>query len=93
MLTEFRELGKKRRLPLNVEVFVLTKPEEEFYPLVSEISKDAALLFLGFRPPYSEETMESYADYLRKMFQAADALPSTALVLSSEHTPLEHILK
>jgi len=93
MIAEYRDLGLKRRMPLHVEIFVVPHPEEEFYPLVSEISKQAAILFIGFRPPQTQEPMESYAEYLHSTFQAADRLPPTALVLGSEHTPLEHILK
>lgn len=92
-MEEFRELGIKRRLPFLVQVYVSAKPEEELPEMIATLSKDAAIVFTGFRPPLPEEPMENYASYLKKIFQAADACPPTALVLSSDHTPLENIMQ
>lgn len=93
MLVAYRHLSVQRRLPLDERVIVSAKPDEEFYDLASTFSKDAGLLFIGLRPFFPDEPLESYAHYLKKVFEGADNLPPTAFVLSSDHTPFEKILK
>lgn len=92
-LEEFRELGIKRRLPFHVEVYVCSNPEQELPAMIATLSKEAAIVFTGFRPPLQDEPMEAYARYLKTIFQTADAFPPTALVLSSDFTPLENIMQ
>lgn len=92
-MEEFRQLGIKRRLPFHVQVYVSAHPEQELPAMIATLSKEAAIVFTGFRPPLADEPMDNYARYLKTIFQAADAFPPTALVLSSDHTPLEHIMQ
>ena len=74
-LAELHDLTVKRRLPLNLNVYVSPNFGEEFCQLVSNFSKEASIVFISLRPPRETESMEDYANYLNSMFQSADAFP------------------
>lgn len=87
-LQEFRQLAKKKRLALEIDVLV-SKPEE-ILDLVKVISKDAGIVLLSLNAP--GESLECYTAYLKSMPHSTNDFPPTALVLSAANTPSGHIL-
>lgn len=92
-LAKFQALGATKRLSLNPEILVSQNMEEDYANLIKEFSKEAEIIFLSLRAPRQEESIENYSMYLQSLTKITEQLPPTALVLSSEHTPLENILK
>ena len=92
-LKEFQELSIKVRLPLDIEVLVSSEPETNYFDFVRQFSKHAEFIFLSLVPPPQDgEPVDEYIDYLHRMSVTPKDFPEIALVLSSEHTPLETIL-
>jgi amino acid transporter len=90
-LQELQALSIEKRLPWNSEIFLSS--DEDFFDLVPITAREATLLLLSLRAPFENETLEEYALHLQKLLQISEKLPPTALVLSSDYTPLEKILK
>ena len=62
--------------------------------LAKEFSKEAEIVLMSLTPPPQQESsIDEYLDYLHQFSQTTEHLPALALVLSSEHTPLEIILQ
>jgi solute carrier family 12 (potassium/chloride transporter), member 4/6 len=92
-LEEFQTLSLQKRLPMEIEIFVSPKLNEEVLNFVKAFSPQAALILLSLRTPKEKESLDSYNQYLQSLSNAAKDLPPTALVLGSDRTPLENILK
>lgn len=91
-LAKFHSISLNKRLPIESEVLVSGSPQKESFDLLKSYSKNADLIFLSLRLPRQEEPVEEYAAYLKSLRTLLDELP-IALVLSSEASPLEDILK
>lgn len=74
-----------------VEVYVA--PEKEAFNLLREKSADAAMLFLGMRPPAADETPESYSLYYQSLMDVTDGFPATAFVLCAEDLDFDRIFQ
>lgn len=92
-LAKFQALSINKRLPLNAEVLVSQDTDLSHSDLVREFSQDAEIVFISMRAPLASEPIEEYANYLQSMTRIFSQLPQTALVLSSEYTPLDNILR
>jgi potassium/chloride transporter 4/5/6 len=87
-LVQFRELAQKQRLKLEIEVLIAGNSQQDQIDLIKTHSKDAGIVFVSLLGP----EMEDYPSYLRSLPTSNTELPPIAMVLSSEHTPLENIL-
>ena len=92
-LERFQNYAKKRRFLLDTEVFVSPEPRDELFYLVKASAEDAGIVFLSLRRLQEGETLESYAEYLKTMTKLSQEIGHAALVLSSEHTPLQSIMQ
>lgn len=93
-LDQFQNLKIEKRLPLDIEVLVSSDPETDKFKLVKQFSKDAEVVLLTLNPPPSnDEALDSYINYLEELSKAVIELPALTLVLSSDRTPVETILK
>ncbi len=54
-------------------------------------SHDADLVFMGMRPPNSDESTDSYADYYKDMMAMIDGLPTVILVIAAEKIDFANI--
>ena len=92
-IDEFHEFSLKRRLPIDVDVYVSNDPAADQVDLIKEFSKEADMIFLGLKNIYPDISKASdYEEYLKKLSQDLEGLP-LAFVLSSEFIPLETILE
>ncbi|MGK5594095.1 MAG: hypothetical protein ACSNEK_01895 [Parachlamydiaceae bacterium] len=89
---EFQLLSKTKRLPFEIEVLVTPSPSDEYLKYVPTFSKDAGLIFLSLAPPSQETSSIEYVSYLKSITEFTQEVPTAALVLSSEFTPLQTIL-
>lgn len=91
---QFQRLSIEKRLPMEVEVYVSSFEIQSRMDLVKEFSKDAEIVLMSLsHPPAPGENVDEYIDYLHILSQNMEALPSLVLALSSEHTPLDVILR
>ena len=91
---QFQKLSIEKRMPIEVEVYVCSLEIQSRLELVKEFSKDAEIVLMSLNhPPAPESSMEEYIAYLQLLSQNMDSLPSLILALSSEHTPLDVILR
>lgn len=94
-LLKFQKLSIEKRLPIDIEVLVSSSTVlQEKFNLVQVFSKEAEIIMMSLQqPPKEGESMDQYTEYLQTLSRAAKNLPSLVYVLSSEHTPLDLILK
>ncbi len=94
-ISQFDELSKKLRVTLDIEIYVSKESsDEEVFNFVKLFSQKAQIIFLSLKPPpIDDELQEEYAKYLSHISKSASDLQDVAMVLSSEHTPLEKILQ
>lgn len=93
-LEQFKNLSIKKRMPIDAEVYVCSPGLPQQLELIKKFSKTAEIIFLSLSPPPKEnESVDDYIGHLHALSQAAESLPSLSLVLSSERTPLDAILK
>lgn len=93
-IAQFEHIKISKRLPIDIDVYVSAEPMEEKIHLIKELSKNAGMVFLSLTPPPKEDAcVKEYVSYLHTLSQNTENFPSLAFVLSSEHTPLDAILK
>lgn len=92
-LVEFELLTKQQRLNIQPEIFVSLDAQENQVELIKTFSKDAGIVFVSLLKPETNDTLEEYTNYLNLLPYTSVDMPPIALVLSSEHTPLENILR
>lgn len=91
---QFQNLSIEKRLPIEVEVYISPSDLQSRLNLINEFSKDAEIVMMSLNPPPKEdEKIEEYIAYLHLLSKNMEALPSLTLTLSSEHTPLNAILR
>ena len=78
---------------MDASVKVYVAPQAHAFNLLREKSADAAMLFLGLRPPEKSESAESYSIYYQKLLSVTDGFPATALVLSAEDLDFDRIFQ
>ncbi len=92
-LLQMKEFGQRKRFHIEPEVYISLQDAEEHFDLIKKFSHNAGIVFLSLRGLGADESMEEYAEYLQFMSHHSSALPPSALVLSSEHTPVQSILR
>lgn len=93
-IEQFKDLSLRLRLPLKIEVYVSPEMEKVKFQFIRTFSKDADIIFMPLKKPENDENSEqAYADYLKKVSKFTSDNPNIVLVLSSENTPLESVLK
>jgi hypothetical protein len=91
---QFHKLSVEKRMPIEVEVYVSSFELQSKLDLVKEFSKEAEIVLMSLNPPpFPENNVEDYIAYLHVLSQNMERLPSLILALSSEHTPLDVILR
>jgi amino acid transporter len=91
---QLQKLSIEKRMPIEVEVYVSSLGMQSRLNLVKEVSNDAEIVLMSLNPPPTpEKCVDEYIDYLHFLSQSMDSLPSLILALSSEHTPLDVILR
>jgi hypothetical protein len=91
---QFQKLSIEKRMPIEVEVYVCSLEIQSRLELVKEFSKEAEIVLMSLNPPPTpESSMDDYIGYLHHLSQSMESLPSLTLALSSEHTPLDVILR
>jgi len=91
---QLQKLSIEKRMPIEVEVYVSSLEMQSRLNLVKEISNDAEIVLMSLNPPpVPEKCVDGYIDYLHLLSQSMESLPSLILALSSEHTPLDVILR
>jgi amino acid transporter len=83
-LRTFLEEGR-----IGADVQVILGDKEDIFHIIKEHSSEADFVFLGLRPPASEETNEEYRQYLKDIIQKTRGMPPTAYVLSSEEVEFQ----
>ena len=76
------------RFPARVQV---VSHEGDPFPAIKRHSRQADLLFLGFRSIGEDETLEDYAAYYASLSKQTDGLPPTALVNAGEEVDLHRL--
>ncbi len=87
----FQDLSLKLRVPLSIEVYVSKDQQNITFQFIRSFSADADIVLTILKKP-EDQPEEVYADYLQNLSKFTESNPNIALVLSSEHTPLESIL-
>lgn len=64
-----------------------------FTEVIAENSADAALTFIGLRPPRSDEPARSYADYFSLLRGGLSKVPSPVFVLAAEDVDFRRIFQ
>jgi hypothetical protein len=72
---------------------VLERNGEELYEVISRSSADADLVFLGIRPPRDDQSAQEYSEYYRKLLNATETLPPTAMVMAGETLEFDQIFE
>jgi potassium/chloride transporter 4/5/6 len=90
-IAEFESIGRLQRLNIHPDVLV-SQSEDSHLDFIKNFSKDAGIIFVGLLKP-DLENIDSYGKYLSDLSYVSNEMPPIALVLSSEHTPLENVLK
>ena len=91
---QFQTLSIEKRLPIEVEVYISPCDIQSRLQLINAFSKDAEMVMMSLNPPPTqEENIDDYITYLHLLSQNMKTLPSLILTLSSEHTPLDIILR
>ncbi|MGA8164136.1 MAG: hypothetical protein WB791_03805 [Waddliaceae bacterium] len=90
----FQDLSVKLRFPINIDVYVSPEPNNVRFQFVKTFSANVDIVLMALKK-HEDETpsKEPYADYLKKMSKITDENPNIVLVLSSDHTPLDSILR
>lgn len=92
-IEEFQALSARLRLPIDIDIYVTNDPKNEIHHFVKIFSKDAEIVFMSLASlPESPEEFEDYDRYLNEVLIREPGFPDVALVLNSEHTPLDSIL-
>jgi solute carrier family 12 sodium/potassium/chloride transporter 2 len=76
---------------LEADVDVILSDKDNIFHIIKEHSSTADFVFLGLRPPASEETNEEYSQYLKDIMQKTQGMPPVAYVLSSEAVDFQKI--
>lgn len=93
-LQDFQALSIEKRLPIEVHVYVSSFDMQNRFRMVQNFSKDAEVVLMGLAPPPKEGVpFDDYIAYLHGLSQAMEVCPSLVFVLSSEHVPLDVILR
>lgn len=91
---QFQKLSIEKRLPIEVEIYISSLDIQSRLNLINEVSMTAEIVMMSLKPPPTQEdSNKDYIAYLRLLSQNMEALPSLVLTLSSEHTPLDVILR
>lgn len=61
--------------------------------VIREASREADVVFLGLRPPDSDETLEGYTRQYSQLLANTDGMPAMALVLAAENIDLQRIIE
>ena len=75
----------EQRIPATVDV--LLKGDQAIFDIIRKESAGANLIFMGMRPPGTEETVQEYSKYYENLLHSADNMPPLAFVLAAE--PIE----
>jgi len=90
---ELLDLSIKKRLPLEIAIYVSGVDLRSRLALIQEFSKDAEIVLMGLNPPPAPgQEMDKYLETMQLLSENMDILPSLTLTLSSEHTPFDVIL-
>lgn len=93
-IQQFQKFSVEKRLPIDIQVFVCPENREERLNMIKEFSKDTEIVFISLEsPPKQGEPVDNYVSYLQMVSSCTESLNSPVLVLSSEHAPLEVLLK
>lgn len=93
-INHFEELSLKLRLPLDIEVYVSPEQDYVVIPFVKTFSAEADIVMMALKKPeHAVAEQTSYIDYLNGLSKTTEVNPNIVLVSSSEHTPLESILR
>jgi hypothetical protein len=92
-LLELQEVVKKNRLNIEITVLISPHPEEERIQVMRFFSTQAAMVFMGMRPPAEGESLEDYSLYFQTLPQKTIDFPPVALLMSAKQTNLEEVLK
>jgi nucleotide-binding universal stress UspA family protein len=71
------------RIDAEIETYVMRPPRAPIEE-IARYSADADLVFMGLRPPESEESTAEYAEYYREILRATRAFPLTIITLAGE---------
>ena len=78
---------------MNAQAKVVEVVDGDVFKTISENSSDAALVFLGVRPPGHEESIETYAEYLSDLTGRTRSLQRLVKVLAAEEIDFQGIFK
>jgi solute carrier family 12 sodium/potassium/chloride transporter 2 len=84
-----RTFAEQGRLEVSVETVSLH--DSGLFPTIEKSSRNADFIFIGLRPPSTEEPDEKYGEYLNGIFQNTKGIPSVAYVLASEDLDFKKI--
>ncbi len=87
--SQLEEFIKRERLNATVEVRVAK--DSDTFGLIADSSKDASLVFLGFRPPAVDETLESFTNYYQNLINDTLSFPPTAFVYAAQDLQFRQI--
>ena len=92
-MEDLEQIRLEKRLPIDIEVFVLPNESENLEGLVKEFSNHADMIFMGLKTtPKNLDKIEEYQAYLHDLTRTYAGLP-IAFVLSCESNSLENILE
>lgn len=92
-VTTLQEFAQKKRMNLDVEIYITDRCGDALIELIQSHSKDAGMVFLSMQSPEQASDLVHFANYLQDISQQAKRLGPSAFILSSEHTPLQMILR
>jgi len=81
------------RTRLGIEPRVIDLNGGDVFETIAEHSKGADLVFLGIRPPGSEETPESYVKYYTELVEKTKSIPCLVKTLAAEDVEFQRIFK
>jgi len=76
---------------LDIQVDFVLRDGADLFETIHRSSADAALVFLGLRPPQPEETATAYADYYRLLHDRTAGLP-VVYVMASDQVDFKKII-
>ncbi|QBG48008.1 Na-K-Cl cotransporter [Verrucomicrobia bacterium S94] len=80
----------EQRIPAEADVLIKNRPS--FYDIIKQSSAQAGLLFMGMRPPRSDEPDEEYGRYYESLMASTRDMPPTAFVLAAEKIEFREVI-
>ena len=89
----FENFVNKENIDAEIEIVIKDPKYPNSFALMRESSHDARFVFVGMKPPESEETTEEYSQYYKTLMENTSGFPALGIVLTSEKIDFDAIFQ